>query len=193
MERGGPVVTRAARALLWIGCVAPSLAQAQSTLDRVRDRASAGEYAAARELAEAEPDALLRAQAEVWLFYRARDFRASLAAAERGLQARPGDPWLVERAAASAQRLRRGPLALTWARRLEVTVEGLGAEDAAPWTPTVEERLRDAQRLVALERRASRALQRAQWVALGALTAASGALLLLGRRAGRAPRRLPAA
>ena len=181
--------------ILLAGLCPPAIGFAQTTLDEVRTRAEAGDYAQALDAAEAESDAFLRAQAEVWLYFRARDFRASLAAAQRGLAARGGDPWLLERAAASALHLRDAALADEWTRRFEQRVSRLDASEAEAWREVALERAGEAQALMLAEQRARSALARARWVACLALaaTAAACVALGLGLRPARAGKKLPAA
>lgn len=166
--------------LILLAVCPPAIDCAQTTLDEVRAWAEAGDYAQALSAAEAESDAFLRAQAEVWLNFRARDFRASLAAAQRGLAARGGDPWLLERAAASALHLRDAGLAGDWTRRLEQRISQLDGNEAAAWREVALERADETRALVLAEQRTRSALSRARWVACLALGATATACLALG-------------
>lgn len=76
------------------------------TLEEVQRAASDGDFARGLGLARAASDPLTALRAEVWLMYRAREFDAAYAAAERGLNLAPDDLWLAERACASALWLR---------------------------------------------------------------------------------------
>ena len=157
-------------------------AQDPTTLERVRALAEAGDFSRALSTARAEPEALAAAQAEVWLFFRARDFRASLEAVERGLSAAPSDPWLLERASASALRLGAPELASAWTERFAAAVAAL--PDAQAWQAQLAERRNACSELVRARQQAAVALQRARAVALGLLCTALAALTTLTLRRG---------
>ena len=148
-------------------------ARAQDVFERARERAEAGEFAAALEVARSATDRLEGAQAEVWVMFRARDFAACLAAVERGLAAAPDDPWLLERGSACALRLRDPELARAWADRLA---------SADPEGIEVEARVAEAERLVSARTARDRALVRARWTATGLLALAGIAMAAFARR-----------
>jgi len=159
-------------------------AQDPSTIERVRALAESGDYPGALSTARAEPEPLAAVQAEVWLYFRARDFRASLEAAERGLRAAPGDPWLLERASASALRLGAPELASAWTERFAAAVTALPPGDAQAWQAQLDERRRACSELVGARQQAAAALRRARGVALGLLCTALAVLTTLTLRRG---------
>jgi hypothetical protein len=168
--------------VLYVTQTSAQQAQVPSTLERVRVLADAGDFPGALALARAEPDAAAGAQAEVWLYFRARDFGASLAAAERALALVPGDPWLLERACASALRLRAPALASAWTERFAAAVAALPPAEASPWQAQLAERRRAVAVLVSSRERAAAALRRARVVAPCVLVLTVAALSLLALR-----------
>ena len=99
------------------------------TFAEVQHAADNGDFARGLTLARADTDPLTALRAEVWLLYRARDFDAAYAAAERGLQISSGDLWLSERACASALWLRESSRAQ--ASLLRFMANELAADPAA--------------------------------------------------------------
>jgi hypothetical protein len=149
---------------------------AQSALlERVRAAAEGGDFAAAARIAGEESDAGLRAQAEVWLYFRAADFARAYDAALDGLAVRPDDPWIAERAGACAWYLRSPANARAAAERLAAIVRRLPETERATWSAALGELEHQAGLLESEDRRASAAEARARWVALLALAACAGA------------------
>ena len=135
--------------------------------------AGEGRLAEALEAARGEPADLERAQAELYVLHHPRQLTEALEAGLRGLEATPGDPWLLERCAYVALSLGAGELALDLCGKLRA-VESPAAWEGHAWM------LEEAEGLVAQRERESTALSRARWtVALALLVGLVG--LLVGR------------
>ena len=150
------------------------------TLAEVQRAAGDGDFARGLRLARAESDPLTALRAEVWLMYRARDFDASYAAAERGLAIAPGDVWLAERASACARWLRDPTLAQDCLTRF--TANASAAEPALRETfrePLSQARTQTAE-LVADADRTRAARVRARAVSLTILAVVLGLLSWCG-------------
>ena len=167
-------------------CLGPQAERARQALER-------GAFEEAYGFLRQEPDDLARARGLAELFYRARDPKRALEAAEAGLDAHPGDLLLRFRATAASLWLRLPERSDAHAARLSRSVEEatLTANERSAWRAAEEGFARDARHLASAERARVRAVRRARWVVavvfVGTL-AWLGALLSLAFREGRAAR-----
>ncbi len=170
----------AALALAWPRPAAP---------DEAFDRASAA--LAERRLDDAyallpsigEPLLAARAEADLWYF--ARDFGASLAAAERGLAAAPRDLFLLHRALSAALWIRDQERSARYSAELTAALDAaeLSPEERAWWAETAAALAASADELTRAAGEREALLGRARAAALGLLGAAALGLLALSRGA----------
>jgi hypothetical protein len=147
-----------------------------SSLERALELARERRFAEALAEARAEPDALRRAQAELYVLHHAGDLEGALAAGRAGLRAAPDDPWLRERCAYVALSLRAHGPAREHADAL-ARVARAGTDDAA-----LAARYRaEADALAATAARAGAALTRARITVLAGAALALAAWLALAR------------
>lgn len=151
--------------------------------ERVSAALAERRLADAFELLPAIEEPLLAARAEADLWYFARDFGASLAAAERGLDAAPDDLFLLHRALSAALWIRDGERSARYAARLEAAVPaaGLAAEERGWWDQTCAALAADAEELERSAGRREALRRRARATALGLLAASALALTALAR------------
>lgn len=125
----------------------------------------------------ADPALAARAEADLWYF--ARDFGASLAAAERGLAVAPDDLFLLHRAASAALWLRDAGRATRHAAHLgsALAAAELSPEERAWWTGAGDDLAASAGELSAAAEERERLHRRARATALAAL---AGSVLALG-------------
>ena len=137
--------------------------------------AGEGRLAEALGAARGEPRALERAQAELHVLHHSGQLTEALEAGLAGLQAAPGDPWLLERCAYVALSLGTGELALRLCEELR-EVDAPAAWEGHAWM------LEEAEGLVAQRERESTALSRARWTVVLALLIGLGTALAARRR-----------
>ncbi|MBI5431948.1 MAG: hypothetical protein HZA52_03850 [Planctomycetes bacterium] len=138
----------------------------------VQAAVEAGDYAAARTLAERVAEPIESARALVWVDYGARDYVGAALAARAGLELAPEDAWLAERAAAAALAQRDGDAAATALEALDRAVRALPAPERGVWKTSADLYRRTADELVALERSGARARTLARTTVLALLGAA---------------------
>ncbi len=150
----------------------PAVDEAYDTARALMDE---GAYGESWEALQTVDDPLLRHRGEVDLFYRTRDFAASLATARRGLELFPEDLFLLHRAVSAAIWLRDVESSLALSERLGRAVQRteLSEAERAAWAADATDFERRARRLEQAASRRDTALARARWVSL-ALLAASG-------------------
>ncbi len=178
--------TRArAIALLLVGASMETGLRAD-TMEQVQRAASLGEFGQAQRIAELEPDALASVRAQVWLAYRARDFTAVQALAERGLALDPTDLWLCERSLASALWQRDAEAAANAMERLSASLATVEPSVAEPFLGAVAEARTQVASLLSAERVVRAAALRSKIATVLILGAVLAALAWLGLRPARA-------
>jgi hypothetical protein len=173
---------------LAVGAFAPAARalQQESVFDRARQLAEQGDPLAALDLARGETDPVQRARAEVWIYYRARDFDSALAAAELGLASDPQDLWLLEREGACALSLRDGELAREASARFSGQLASAPPAERETWAAAARELEQQSAALLEQDARAERAGRLARWTALALIAASIGLCVWLARPVRRA-------
>lgn len=157
------------------GLAAATANAPQSGLDRAVAAVREQRYADALAAARAEPDALLRSQAELYVFHQAGSLDEALAAGMAGLQGAPDNAWLLEQTAFVALTLGLGARAAGYLETLEQVAPGQAPEWMVEQAGELSEQRADEQQ----------ALERARRVALAVLAAAAVAIAY-GARGGAA-------
>jgi hypothetical protein len=121
-----------------------------------------GDFGAAYDAVEAEPDALRRAQAELYVRHHAGDLVGALASGERGLDVAPDDAWLLERCAFIALTLRRAPTAAEHALALDRVLRTAPEAERVRFGAAAESAKAEASALVATAEAKRGALTRAR-------------------------------
>lgn len=140
-------------------------------LEAAIEQVARGEFGAAYDAAMAEPDALRRAQGELYVRHHAGDLAGALASGERGLAIAPSDPWLLERCSEIALVLRRAPEAAGHARELERVLATGTAADRERFGAAAQRASAAAEELVSTDSAKQSALSRARTAVAGALLA----------------------
>jgi hypothetical protein len=159
--------------------LALALAQGDPGFERVAALLGERRLGEAYALLASVEDPALAARAEADLWYFARDFGASLAAAERGLSAAPDDLFLLHRAVSAALWIRDERRATLYAAQLRSALAAaqLADEERAWWTGACDDLSASAGELAAAAEERDRLRRRARAAALGLL---GGSVLALG-------------
>lgn len=154
--------------------VLPAAQEAASGFDAALAAVEAGDFRAALEHAERDPDPLRRAQARVYARHQAGDVAGALEEVRSALDLFPRDPWLLDRAAELALTVREPELASRWLAR---------AAHEGELDPARASRHRaEAAELAAVLARRDRALSRARWTASLSIVATCSALIAIALR-----------
>lgn len=152
-------------------------AESRGSLQEAVRLTQAGELLGALEAARTTPDALERAQGELYVWHHAGALREALQAGLDGLRVAPLDPWLLDRCSYLALSLGAGELALSLTEDLQAATPPESWSEKA-W-------MMDEARALAETRAAERrSLSRARLVSSGAVLAALLGLLLASRGRG---------
>jgi hypothetical protein len=151
-----------------------------------------GEYRAAWQLSEREPQVLEGYVAKAEILYRAGDPVGARSAAEAGLRIVPSHLGLLHRAAAAAIWLEHEHAALEYSLRLGRAVQSdasLTSTERSAWEAAAEEFMQLSQALVRSSEERERALSRARLLSISGLGCAFGLIAwTAGRAYGRSSR-----